>query len=126
MKKMISMMLLAVLMCFGLTACGSNGTENREQQENSSVNDETKENELETVTKTESIEILSEETDENEQTADEAPSNQSGTLVVYFSCTGTTKGLAEAVAEERKDAVADEYVVCGNGEQRRFDVFDLG
>ena len=100
MKKMISMMLLAVLMCFGLTACGSNGTENREQQENSSVNDETKENELETVTKTESIEILSEETDENEQTVDEAPSNQSGTLVVYFSCTGTTKGLAEAVAEE--------------------------
>ena len=113
-------------MCFGLTACGSNGTENREQQENSSVNDETKENELETVTKTESIEILSEETDENEQTVDEAPSNQSGTLVVYFSCTGTTKGLAEAVAEERENEIADEYVVCGNGEQRRFDVLHLG
>lgn len=105
MKKIISMMLLAALICFGLTACGSNGTENSRQQENSSVNNETEENRQDTETGVEDTESSSEQTEEDEQAAEEqvteeTASNQSGTLVVYFSCTGTTKGLAEAVAEE--------------------------
>ncbi len=105
MKKIISMMLLAALICFGLTACGSNGTENSRQQENSSVNNETEENRQDTETGVEDTESSSEQTEEDEQAAEEQvteeiASNQSGTLVVYFSCTGTTKGLAEAVAEE--------------------------
>ena len=100
MKKIISMMLLAVLICFGLTACGSNGTENSRQQENTSANNQEEENTQDTETKAEDTELSSEETDEEEQATEEIASNQSGTLVVYFSCTGTTKGLAEAVAEE--------------------------
>lgn len=105
MKKIISMMLLAALICFGLTACGSNGTENSRQQENSSVNNETEENRQDTETEVEDTESSSEETEEEEeateeQVTEETASNQSGTLVVYFSCTGTTKGLAEAVADE--------------------------
>lgn len=100
MKKIISMMLLAVLICFGLTACGSNGTENSRQQENTSANNQEEENKQDTETKAEDTESSSEETDEEEQATEEIASNQSGTLVVYFSCTGTTKGLAEAVAEE--------------------------
>lgn len=100
MKKIISMMLLAALICFGLTACGSNGTENSRQQENSSVNNETEENRQGTETEAEDKESPSEETNEEEQITEETASAQSGTLVVYFSCTGTTKGLAEAVAEE--------------------------
>ncbi len=105
MKKIISMMLLAALICFGLTACGSNGTENSRQQENSSANNETEENRQDTETEVEDTESSSEETEEEEQATEEqdteeTASNQSGTLVVYFSCTGTTKGLAEAVADE--------------------------
>ncbi len=105
MKKIISMMLLAALICFGLTACGSNGTENSRQQENSSVNNETAENRQDTETEVEDTESSSEQTEEDEQATEEqvteeTASDQSGTLVVYFSCTGTTKGLAEAVAEE--------------------------
>lgn len=105
MKKLISMMLLAVLICVGLTACGSNGTENSRQQENSSVNNKMEENRQDTETEAEDTESSSEETEEEEQAAEEqvteeTASDQSGTLVVYFSCTGTTKGLAEAVVEE--------------------------
>lgn len=110
MKKIIRMMLLAALICFGLTACGSNGTENSRQQENSSVNNETEENRQDTETEAEDTESSSEKTNEEEQitkeqvtkeqVTEETASEQSGTLVVYFSCTGTTKGLAEAVAEE--------------------------
>lgn len=105
MKKLISMMLLAVLICVGLTACGSNGTENSRQQENSSVNNEAEENRQDTETEVEDTESSSEQTEgeeqaEEEQVTEETASNQSGTLVVYFSCTGTTEGLAEAVAEE--------------------------
>ncbi len=105
MKKIISMILLAAFICFGLTACGSNGTENSRQQENSSVNNETEENRQDTETEAEDTESYSEKTNEEEQitekqVTEETASNQPGTLVVYFSCTGTTKGLAEAVADE--------------------------
>lgn len=105
MKKIIRMVLLAALICFGLTACGSKGTENSRQQENSSVNNETEEDRQDTETGVEDTEPSSEQTEEEEQATEEqvteeTASNQPGILVVYFSCTGTTKGLAEAVAEE--------------------------
>ena len=105
MKKIISRMLLAALICFGLTACGSNGTENSRQQEDSFANNETEKNRQDTETEAEDTESTSEKTNEEEQIAEErvteeTASGQSGTLVVYFSCTGTTKGLAEAVANE--------------------------
>lgn len=105
MKKIISMVLLAALVCFGLTACGSNETENSRQQENNSANNETEKNGQDMGTEAEDTESSSEKTNEEEQVGEEqvteeTASGQSGTLVVYFSCTGTTKGVAEAVADE--------------------------
>ena len=64
MKKKISV-LAAVLLAFGLTACGNNAAQ--------ATND-----------------ISSEVT--------ESPEENGGTLVVYFSATGTTKGVAEKIA----------------------------
>lgn len=64
MKKKISV-LAAVLLAFGLAACGNNAAQ--------ATND-----------------ISSEVT--------ESPEENGGTLVVYFSATGTTKGVAEKIA----------------------------
>lgn len=72
MKKVISILLFAVLLCVCLTACESSGTQGSGHRESSSGKNET------------------------EQT----PTGQSDTLVVYFSCTGTTKGLAEEIAKQ--------------------------
>ena len=72
MKKIIAL-LIAVLLVFGLTACGG-GAESAE------------ENAAET---TESS---------SEETAAEEPQTDTGVLVVYFSATGTTKGVAEKIA----------------------------
>ena len=72
MKKIIAL-LIAVLLVLGLTACGG-GAESAE------------ENAAET---TESS---------SEETAAEEPQTDTGVLVVYFSATGTTKGVAEKIA----------------------------
>ena len=71
MKKIIAL-LIAALLVFGLTACGG-GAESAE------------ENAAET---TESS---------SEETAAEEPQTDTGVLVVYFSATGTTKGVAEKI-----------------------------
>ena len=71
-EKIIAL-LIAVLLVFGLTACGG-GAESAE------------ENAAET---TESS---------SEETAAEEPQTDTGVLVVYFSATGTTKGVAEKIA----------------------------
>ena len=73
MKKIIAL-LIAVLLVFGLTACGG-GAESAE------------ENAAETATESSS-----------EETTAEEPQTDSGVLVVYFSATGTTKGVAEKIA----------------------------
>ena len=76
MKRIIAL-LIAVLMIFCLTACG--GGSNQENAENNTA----------------------ENTAETEQTEEqEAVPEKSGkdTLVVYFSATGTTKGVAEKIA----------------------------
>lgn len=73
MKKIIAL-LIAVLLVFGLTACGG-GAESAE------------ENAAETAAESSS-----------EETTAEEPQTDSGVLVVYFSATGTTKGVAEKIA----------------------------
>ena len=73
MKKIIEL-LIAVLLVFGLTACGG-GAESAE------------ENAAETAAESSS-----------EETTAEEPQTDSGVLVVYFSATGTTKGVAEKIA----------------------------
>ncbi len=114
MKKIIRIMLLTILICFVFTACGNNETENKGQQGNASVKNETKDktesskeysdkeenSEDENASKAENIEDSSKNTSESEAASNELSAGQSDTLVVYFSCTGTTKGLAEAVAKE--------------------------
>ena len=73
MKKIIAL-LIAVLLVFGLTACGG-GAESAE------------ENAAETAAESSS-----------EETAAEEPQTDTGVLVVYFSATGTTRGVAEKIA----------------------------
>lgn len=110
MKKIIRIMLLTILICFVFTACGNNETENKGQQGNASAKDKTESSKehsdkeetskSENAEKAENTENGSKNTNESKVSSNELPDGQSDTLVVYFSCTGTTKGLAEAVAEE--------------------------
>ena len=74
MKKIIAL-LIAFLMVFGLTACGGGNSENTEDS---------------------SSETAAESS--SEETTAEEPQTDSGVLVVYFSATGTTKGVAEKIA----------------------------
>ncbi len=95
MKKIISILLIG-LMALGLVACGNNAgtniagtgennnTENVGETSMTSDNTETVVNDSETASKQES----------------ETANTESGNhiLVVYFSATGTTKGIAETIA----------------------------
>lgn len=74
MKKIIAL-LVALLLVFGLTACGGGNSENTED--------------ISSETATESS---------SEETTAEEPQTDTGVLVVYFSATGTTKGVAEKIA----------------------------
>ncbi len=65
---------IAALLVFGLTACGGSNTESAEESS------------------AETAESSSEET------AAEEPQSDADVLVVYFSATGTTKGVAEKIA----------------------------
>ena len=75
MKRIIAL-LIATLMVFGLTACG--GGNSQESADESAD---------ETATESSSDETAAEDTQ-----------NGSDVLVVYFSATGTTKGVAERIA----------------------------
>ena len=74
MKKIIAL-LVALLLVFGLTACGGGNSENTEDS---------------------SAETTAESS--SEETTAEEPQTDTGVLVVYFSATGTTKGVAEKIA----------------------------
>ena len=105
MKKKISV-LAAVLLAFGLTACGNNAAqatndttqtiqaESAKETDTSNNPEETQQavtNEAASNTNDEIVGDISSE-------VTESPEENGGTLVVYFSATGTTKGVAEKIA----------------------------
>ena len=106
MRKKISV-LAAVLLAIGLTACGNN--------EGQAVSDSTRNIQSGESQKTETTNNSEKEADEVATSEDasstndeivgdissevtESPEENGGTLVVYFSATGTTKGVAEKIA----------------------------
>lgn len=103
MKKIIAVLLM-VCMCSSLAACGS-------EQAGSSIGVESSADEMQAseVSKAaeesaEPVESIEEQTEvaasaNTEATADTSAESASSTLVVYFSATGTTKGIAEYIAE---------------------------
>ena len=106
MKRKISV-LAAVLLTIGLTACGNNEGQAANDtvqtiQAESSVEVEATDN-----TEEEAEQVMTSEaaSDANDVIVEEASSEEtastnedSGVLVVYFSATGTTKGVAEKIA----------------------------
>ena len=82
MKKKISV-LAAVLLAIGLTACGNNEGQTMSDSAQTIQSGESQE--------TETIDNTSSEAIDNAE-------ENGGTLVVYFSATGTTKGVAEKIA----------------------------
>ena len=105
MKKIISL-LLSFSMIFVLTACGQSASENQEeiqastqkveeQSETSQNGVEAEKQEIEELLNTERETELSESVSTEEQEADVSTK----TLVVYFSCTGTTEVVAEYATE---------------------------
>ncbi|MBE6004606.1 MAG: flavodoxin [Lachnospiraceae bacterium] len=105
MKKKISV-LAAVLLAFGLAACGNNAAqatndttqtiqaESAKETDTSNNHEETQQavtNEAASNTNDEIVGDISSE-------VTESPEENGGTLVVYFSATGTTKGVAEKIA----------------------------
>ena len=102
MKKIISLMLMVIL-CVSLVACGSNsGSDNKSaagdttmSKENSAEDTQVSETENETSEVATDAEVQ-EETETTVSTETEAGSS---TLVVYFSATGNTKAVAESIAD---------------------------
>lgn len=105
MKKMISV-LAAILLSLVLTSCGNNdgqvSTETTQTIQNeSSVEKETENNieGAEQIATNESVSNKADEIVEDNSSGETGSTNEdSGVLVVYFSATGTTKGVAEKIA----------------------------
>lgn len=106
MKKKISV-LTAVLLAVGLTACGNNTAQTASDTAQTIQAESTKEveatdniaEEADQVVTSEAASDTNDEIDEDtsSEVADSSEEN-GGVLVVYFSATGTTKGVAEKIA----------------------------
>ena len=105
MKRKISA-LAAVLLAIGLTACGNNNSQvsadaTQNTQIESSVETENTNNTEEaeqTVTSEDASNATDEIVEDTSSEATESSEEDGGTLVVYFSATGTTEGVAEKIA----------------------------
>ncbi len=101
MKKCLSLM-LALLLVFSMTACGSSTQDSVDGNESASSVQAT-ENETETTEELEETEETDNETAESEpkdMEISEAETEQSRSLVVYFSATGNTQAVAEELAAQ--------------------------
>lgn len=93
--KKILLIIATVLLVFGLTACGNNDEQ--------AVTDTAQTTQAESSEKEEAANTTEEMVDDgsSEETSSEntdGTNEKSGVLVVYFSATGTTKGVAEKIA----------------------------
>ncbi len=106
MKKM-TLIIAAVLLILGLTACGNNEgqakndttqivqTESSQETENVNNTEEVVNQAKEDESVTSTTETVIEDTSSEDSGS---TNDDSGVLVVYFSATGTTKGVAEKIA----------------------------
>lgn len=106
MKKKISVLAAVLLLTIGLTACGNNESlvsadttqsiqaESSEKTENANNTEEAEQ----TVTSEDASNATDEIVEDTSSEAIESSEEDGGTLVVYFSATGTTKGVAEKIA----------------------------
>ena len=106
MKKKISV-LAAVLLAFGLTACGSNEgqaendtvqTVQAEKSEEAEATESTAEEAQQVVISEDTSGTKDEMAEDNSSKDTENMNKDSGVLVVYFSATGTTKDVAKKIA----------------------------
>ncbi len=107
MRKKISV-LAAVLLAIGLTACGNNEgqavsdsaqtIQSGESQETETTNNSEKEADK-VATSEDASDINDEIVEDGSSEVTESSGENGGTLVVYFSATGITKGVAEKIAE---------------------------
>lgn len=106
MKRKISV-LAAVLLAIGLTACGNNEGQAANDTVQTIQAESSEEVEATDNTEEEAEQVMTREaaSDANDVIVEEASSEEtastnedSGVLVVYFSATGTTKGVAEKIA----------------------------
>ena len=96
MKKIMFSGLVALCM-IGFTACGSTESSSSAAQksaQNEAVSQETQAPQAEQTDEEKAVPGQGEEQSEN---SDDNASSGNGTLVVYFSATGTTKGVAERI-----------------------------
>lgn len=104
-KKILSIILAGTMVMALLTSCGSSknsqsSSSNNQSSASTEAPNETTENAAESTTG--SVEAnIAENATEADTTADNNTTGSTGkTLVVYYSATGTTKGVAEKIAEE--------------------------
>lgn len=93
MKKAIALLSVMILI-FVLAGCGANSTEEQKAASTSETQSET------TAQKNENPTAANDETTAANDATEQAQTNESAnkSLVVYFSATGTTKGVAEQIA----------------------------
>lgn len=111
-KKIISVILAGVMAMALLTGCGSSSSNSSsagnnqnstsaETTENAAESDTVESNTTENATeKNTASENTTENTAETTEATNNTTAGSTKTLVVYYSATGTTKGVAEKIAEE--------------------------
>ena len=106
MKKKMAV-LAAVLLAIGLTACGNNEGHAASDTAQTIQAESSQETETANNSEEEAQQVVTSEaaSNTNDESADDTSSEEtgsskenSGVLVVYFSATGTTKGVAEKIA----------------------------
>ena len=106
MKRKMSV-IAAVLLAIGLTACGNNDSQTVSDTAQIIQSEESQETETIDNTETEAQQVVTSEdvsnindeiVEDGSSEVTESPEEKGGTLVVYFSATGTTKGVAEKIA----------------------------